>query len=659
MALDFLNDAFVFSKADNNLYKLSKDGSVEQLTSTSGFKVSEAYNRNIIKTFASYKDQAKYIFTLTDTDDSPKGSGTVTATKQLAVLTRYESGNGKLKRMAMNYNPITMCMSSLDNYLYILTSHIQTTNATQTDTSVRRFPTPCVVKYDISSGNFQDIYDEFVIDASTSGLTVDDMIMDSNDVCYIISREFKRLYISTDNLQTFTLITKGIDSKPIKLVCDHSNNVYILCENKSIIRITNKQVNNVVATLPSTFSLNSSSSIVVLSTGKLYISGQTTGNKGCIAPILNNTVKDLIVLNNGYVTDMAVNKQDNVIVLTTVSKFHMLDTKTEQLSSAYTVGTGTGSLIGGIDMTACNTYNIYNVPIKSLANYPDGGWPIDTMDAEIQSILTQVRDGNISTRASKVEYNSIYPTVKDALDSILGVTPFVVKFVVNTGTGLYEQGSEITSLTIRWIFNRAVKHAYIRYIDASNKITEIADLANHVQLENGAIPLSSPATDVVLSLATPIKTSGKLYIYVTDGTTILGSTNYAVSSIDFVHRTLFGSISVSDYVALNRYTNNQWQALLDNLNQSILMSTPFNKFLKISCGTNETRKRIPILAVPSDWGVKPEYIIFANGFLSSWESSTTIYTNEAGLSISYDVFYLSYGLNGDLLLQIVDLMEVE
>lgn len=663
MAIDFLNDAYTFSKSTNKLYKLSKDGSVEDLSVSSGgkFEVKTTYNYDIIKTLVTYANQAKYLFTLTTTTD-PSGTGNLTAsTQQSALLSRYETGNGTVKRMLVNYKPITMCMDSTENILYILTSHIQKASTpVQKGTSGEfAFPTASITRINITDSGISTTDgtgsggDEFPIDISTKNLTVDDMIFDSNDVCYVISKNFKRLYISIDNLKTFYY--EALPAKPVKFICDHSNTLYILCEDKTVRRVVNKKVTSIVVSLPTNFSINNYSSIVALSTGKLYVSGQLN-NKGCLIPVLNNTTQDPISINSGLITDIAINKQDNIVVLTNNGTFYILSTKTDSLSSAYSVGGSSGILVGGIDMTACNSYNIYNVPIKSMANYPEGGWPIDTMDSEIQSILTEVRDGNIRTRANLVTFNDIYPTVEDALKSILGITPFVVKFTANTSTGLYEVGEEITSVDVSWVFNRAVKHAYIRYIDISDNVTEIADLATQVPLANGAVPISGY---VKLAISRPITTSGKFYLYVTDGTTIVSSTNYAVISIKFVHRILFGSITEAQRRSINSFNRIQWQSLFNTLDRSILMSSPYDKYFKISCGTNENSKKIPVVAVPKEWGVTTNQLTFANGYLSTWSKSTTTYINDSDEETQYDVFYFDYGLNGDLLLNILDIIEVE
>ena len=283
------------------------------------------------------------------------------------------------------------------------------------------------------------------------------------------------------------------------------------------------------------------------------------------------------------------------------------------------------------DFTGAATHNIYHAPSTPGLIVPTGGWTMSQMSNEVQQLLGKIKTNAVDTASNLVSYSTSRdcPTVKDALDKIYKASPIINKFEVSNDT--FEHGETVSSIQIHWNFNKPMSQATLKIGS-----TLIADLRRSL---GDVIP--SAGTSIITGLT--ITKPTVLLLEITDEQ---GITTNASVQIKFKHRLLYGTVN-DDLVFVSQET-------LEKLSKSQVSDGPYGKYFRFDCGN--AGNKIPIIAVPSSWGIDASRIAFINGYATEWRKVVVSYTNAVGGTADYDVFVFSTSLAGEYLATIVDVL---
>ena len=243
-------------------------------------------------------------------------------------------------------------------------------------------------------------------------------------------------------------------------------------------------------------------------------------------------------------------------------------------------------------------------------------------------VLDTTTGTSLSTKLGSVdgEISTINSTLSE-LTSMTSIEPNVTVFEI--ADNVKEVGVTVSSITVNWVLNKVVTSAVLK-VDG----TQIADLAN-----NGKVNVVGSKTINGLN----ITTDTVIVLEITDSAAAVAT---KTAKISFKNRLLYG--------AIDETTTSLTQSLMDGLTKSDLLESPYNKYVRVDCGS--TGDKVPVIAVPASLGVDETQLVFLNGYTNSWSKSTISYTNASGGAVQYDVFVFDDALVDKVVMTIVELL---
>ena len=220
-------------------------------------------------------------------------------------------------------------------------------------------------------------------------------------------------------------------------------------------------------------------------------------------------------------------------------------------------------------------------------------------------------DISLSAKLAAID-SQISNVTESFTNTVEEVIPEITSFKLETSA--FEAGQTVTTLTVKYAVNKVMQSLAIS-MEGTTIYSSVASTSN-------SIPTSGEIVINDLSI-----TSDKVItLEVSDGVTGHGVVS-ATANVVFVNKFLFGAITQGSPIN---------QAVLDTLDRSTVGAAPYNKYIKIDCGSNADK--VPVLAVPHTLGVEAYQLTFITGYNNNWVKTTTNYTNASGAEVAYDVF---------------------
>ena len=408
---------------------------------------------------------------------------------------------------------------------------------------------------------------------------------------------------------------------PKALTCDVYDNVWVTnYGSNSVSKITNGA--KILDVELSDYG-RGPSAIVSNSAGILYVANYLGNN----VTVIKDAVVKSTILVNASPTAIGVTADDSIYVLSEIGGAVVKISRDKVVSQIQVCDNPSG--FG--DFTGCATYNVYHTAGSggsgnSGGSVPPGGWGLSTLAADLRTLLNKLINKKVETEAGLVSYdNTRYPTVEDALNSLMKIPPVILNF--SATNAVFEYGSTVTSLQISWSFNKPMSKVTLK-----NGSTEIADLS----INPGEL-IDASGTRVVTGLS--ITTDSAIALVAEDDN---GIATLKSIRVEFQNSFLYGSMDPNGVVN---------QGTLVDLSKSPLMDKPNGKFVEIDCADG----KYPVLAFPSLWGVEMHQIVFANGYSNEWEKKTVDFVNASGATASYDVFVIERPMSGKFLVTALNL----
>jgi sugar lactone lactonase YvrE len=415
---------------------------------------------------------------------------------------------------------------------------------------------------------------------------------------------------------------------PRALTCDIYDNIWVA--NYSSVSVTKITASKKDLDIPLKDVARAPVDIVTDSNGTIYVANYL-GNDVVMIKSTSNSIDIQNIPVPLAPTSLAVDADDTIFV---TSETEGTVTPIRDGVAGTPVTIGVTNPIGFRDFTGCATYNVYH---DSIASGSKGPWSIANMDNEIQTLLGNLKSGTVNTSADLVSYNSVsFPTVEDALNSLLNVTPICNDFKIVADT--FEVGTNVTSLQISWSFNKPMTSAEIR--KGSTTLVDLND-------GSGSIP--QVASNKLITGFT-LDTGTTLQLRATDENNV---TVQKQANVYFEKKFLYG---VLPDTILNTPTPIVGQVQLDTLTKSpvLKLNDVYGLHFKMSCGLNGDK--VPCIAVPVDWNIKMEQIAFLNGYSSDWYEIPQVSYDNGTVVIKYKVFVYDLPLAGDIIGTIVKLL---
>lgn len=445
------------------------------------------------------------------------------------------------------------------------------------------------------------------------------IVADSRNKIYVCSY----LTDSVDVLTNDILIeTVKVYHGPRAIVCDPYDNIWVAnFGSNTLAKLNDTKVDKIDLSLDLGNEIQGPIAITSDISGAIYVAGYLGNNVGVV---VDGKLKKIIGVADKP-TAISVNGLEEVYVTSEING-SVSKIKNERVVSSIPV---CANPIGFGDFTGRSTYNVFNyTPSEGGNSMPVNGWTMEYLDPEIQLLLNKVKTGAVGSSADMVTYDSSdYPTIKDALDKLLNVSPVIQSFKLIKD--MYEYGQEVTAVSFTWAFNKPMFSAVIK-LD-NNVIFDIRADSDQ--------PVDTVGTATIQDIS--ITSPSTLVLEVHDES---GLVDIASTRINFEHRFLYGAIDAS--------TGEVDQPVLNTLRKSPIVETPFGKYFRIDCGLDYDK--VPVIAVPSSWNLDTSKICLVNGYINNWDVSQTTYTNASGGSSIYDVFRFGDIVSGEILVSFLD-----
>lgn len=467
------------------------------------------------------------------------------------------------------------------------------------------------------------------------------------------------------NVKTF-----AVPSGPRDLVCDSRNRVFVACYNvNKVAMIANDTVVDSieVGLAPRAITCDIGDNIWVANYGSGTISKISksvkvldiplgTLNRGAVAIVTDST--GVIYTANYLGNDVSMIKMNDSTQTYSVTNIPVdlgpIAIGVDRENTVMVLSESTGTLtyikegivtdsifinlnaIGFGDFTGCATYNVVqNVGATSSSPMPPYG--MSHMDGEIQNLLNMVKNGEVSTSADKVSYTNIaYPTVQDALDKMLNVDPVVEDFeIVDNYNNMYEYGSVVSALDIKWKFSKPMVSAEVR-----------AGSVTLATLGNGTDPVDMEGDTTITGFNLTINKDTTLAIIAYDENNTQAAIR-VMGKLYVAHKIVYGGATYA--VPTNE--------ILQALSKSSLHTDPYGLYFKVNCGN--TGNKVPFIAVPKAWNIAADQILIGGAqFTDGCVTKATVsnYVNSSQANLEYDVFYLDqdFSMSGVVLVQIIN-----
>ena len=479
----------------------------------------------------------------------------------------------------------------------------------------------------------------------------------------IIADSRNKIFVACYNANCVDVITNDVlvdsidvSTGPRAITCDYVDNIWVCCYTANVLtKIKNSRK---VLDLDLKDLSRSPSDVVVNSKGVIYVSNYFGNTVIAIktqedAAGTTATVQSIISVHNGP-TALGVTRDDEIYVLSEIDGVvdKIADSTRVHYFNICTNPVGFG------DFTGCETYNIYHYDGTNSDKMPIGGWTRTYLSSDIQQLLGQIESGEIETDASMVTYHSDkYTTVEEALDKLFAVDPVLLNFKIQKD--LFEYGETITTLTLEWALNVPV--AKIEVKNGAQLILDFDDInwTGFDDQTDDTIPLSG-AYPFPVSIMNPTSAEVMgIQVWITpDG---VDATPKLVTNANlyFGNKIRYGHISVdTSVIGQNEIAALEKSSLYVSSSVADLTDRPFNKYFLIQCPepvTTDNVTEIPVIAVPSDWGVDTKQITLTNGYLNNWYKTTVTFQNDFGAVRQYDVFTHRTPLAGDFIGTIIEL----
>lgn len=477
-----------------------------------------------------------------------------------------------------------------------------------------------------------------------------DIIADSRNKIFVACYSANCVDVITNDVLVDSI---DVSTGPRAITCDYVDNIWVCCYTANVLtKIKNSRK---VLDLNLKDLSRSPSDVVVNSKGVIYVSNYFGNTVIAIktqedAAGTTATVQSIISVHNGP-TALAVTRDDTIYVLSEIDGVvdKIVDSKQVHDFNICTNPIGFG------DFTGCETYNIYHYDGTNSDKMPIGGWTRTYLSSDIQQLLGQIESGEIDTEASMVTYhNENYPTIEEALDKLFGIDPVLLKF--NIKNTLFEYGETITSLAIEWALNVPVAKLEIKL--GSQVIIDFNDIDwSGIDNTDNTIPLSgSYIFPVTIMNPTTAEVMSGIQVWATPETVGAEPKLIGTASLYFGNKIRYGCIPTTVSVIGQEELEDLHKSSVYVVDKTASSSVkPFNKYLLIQCPTNTGEATIPVIAVPEDWGIQSNQIIFANGCFNNWNSTLVSFRNDSGLSRQYNVFTFNTPLMGDFLTTIIEI----
>lgn len=446
------------------------------------------------------------------------------------------------------------------------------------------------------------------------------LVCDSRNNVYVCSYLTDSVDIITGDIVVDTV---KVFHGPRAVLCDPYDNIWVAnYGSNTVAKINYSKVEKIDLSLDLGNEIQGPIALTSDLNGTIYVAGYLGNNVG----IIRDGYLQKIISVADCPTAISVNDKDEIYVTSEIDGSITKIAKEKVVASIPVCA----NPIGFADFTGRATYNVFNYTAQGGNSMPVNGWTMEYLDPEIQLLLNKIESGFVGSSAEIVQYNSTdYPTVKDALDKLLNVSPVINSFKLMKDT--YEHGQEVTSVAFTWAFNKPMSSVKIKLNGA-----EIFDVRGNSE---EAVDTVGSATINDISITSP----STLILEARDES---GLVDVASVRINFEHRFLYGAIDQ----ALDTIDQN----VLNTLRKSPIVENPYGKYFRIDCGYDYDK--IPIIAVPSSWNLDSTKLVLVNGYVNNWEVSQVTYTNASGGSSVYDVFKFGDVAAGELLLSFLDVL---